>query len=191
MTTSPSTAARFQRRADDFARAVAAVQDWDGPTPSDEWTARDVVAHVIETERDFLDQQGIDVGSDPGTGDPAAAWQRHAAGVGAALADPEVVDREYDGYFGRTTIGSTMADFYGWDLAIHAWDLSRAAGQPWPISDEDACWLDATAASWGEGLYADGICAAPVETADDASAQERLLGRLGRDPRWAPPAVTG
>ena len=36
--------------------------------------------------------------------------------------------REYDGYFGRTTIAATVADFYGWDLVVHGSDVARATG---------------------------------------------------------------
>ena len=31
--------------------------------------------------------------------------------------------REYDGFFGRTTIGATLDNFYGFDLVVHGWDL--------------------------------------------------------------------
>ena len=81
-----------------------------------------------------------------------------------------------------------MSEFYGWDLVVHGWDVARATGQEWSISDEEARALGSDADGWGDALYSEGICAAPVPVADDASVQDRLLGRLGRDPRWAPPA---
>ena len=97
-----------------------------------------------------------------------------------------VAEREYDGYFGRTTIGGTLADFYGWDLVVHGSDVARATGQAWEISDAEASELLATADGWGDALYSEGICADAVPVPDDASATDRMLGRLGRDPRWQP-----
>ncbi|WIE62491.1 maleylpyruvate isomerase N-terminal domain-containing protein [Curtobacterium sp. MCLR17_032] len=35
----------------EFGRRVAAVTDWDAPTPDSEWTTRDLVAHVVDEQR--------------------------------------------------------------------------------------------------------------------------------------------
>jgi uncharacterized protein (TIGR03086 family) len=108
--------------------------------------------------------------------------------VAAVLSRDGVAEREYDGYFGRTTIGATMADFYGWDLVVHGSDIARATGQEWSVSDEEAAALHATADGWGDALHSDGVCAEAVPVPEDASASDRLLARLGRDPRWEPAA---
>ncbi|MDR6172847.1 hypothetical protein QE364_001557 [Nocardioides zeae] len=71
-----------------------------------------------------------------------------------------------------------------WDLLVHGWDVARATGQAYDISDADAVAHDATADGWGDALYAEGICGAAVAVPDGASPGERLLGRLGRDPGW-------
>ena len=97
-----------------------------------------------------------------------------------------VADTEYDGYFGRTTVAATMADFYGWDLVVHGSDIARATGQGWAVGDEEAARLHATADSWGDALYSEGVCREAVEVDDAASATDRLLARLGRDPHWRP-----
>mgnify|MGYP001807463638 CR=1 FL=1 len=47
-----STWLRLQERAHrEFAARVAAISDWDGPTPDTEWTVRDLVSHVIEEQQ--------------------------------------------------------------------------------------------------------------------------------------------
>ncbi|MBC2934161.1 TIGR03086 family metal-binding protein [Nocardioides sp. zg-1228] len=179
----------FQQRADRFARVLDAVEvaggDWDVPSPCEGWTARDVVGHVIETQRDFLRQRDLDAGPDPDLADPAAAWRRQRAHVTSVLADG-VAAREYDSYFGPTTIAATIADFYGWDLVVHGSDVARATGQEWTVSDEEAAALHATADGWGDTLHSEGICAPAVEVGPDASVTDRLLARLGRDPGWRP-----
>lgn len=187
MTQTTTSTATFGSRAAAFADILDAVgARWDAPTPCDGWTVRDVVLHTIETERDFLVRQGFEVGESPDLADPAQAWDDHRTVVERLLAEDGVVDREYDGFFGRTTIGATLADFYGWDLVVHGSDVARAVGAPWEISEDEAARLQATADGWGDALYSEGICAAAVPVSADASATDRLLARLGRDPRWTP-----
>ena len=181
------TAQHFHERADRFAAILAAAAPhWDAPTPCDGWTVRDVIDHVVETEREFLVRMDLDPGPAADLTDPETGWRTHAAAVASVLGRDGVADREYDGFFGRTTIGATMADFSGWDLVIHGSDVARATGQQWSIPDDEAASLHATADSWGDSLYAEGICSGPVPVADDASATDRLLARLGRDPGWRP-----
>jgi len=184
------TAQRFIERADVFAAILdSSDQQWDALTPCDGWTVRDVVGHAIDTERDFLTRQGFDPGEPVDLADPSTGWRGHAATVAEILDRDGVAGLEYDGYFGRTTIAATMADFYGWDLVIHGSDIARATGQPWSIGDEDAATLHATADGWGDALYSEGVCSAALPVPDDASATDRLLARLGRDPDWRPALV--
>ena len=181
------TAARFAARAAGFAEILdAARPQWDAPTPCDGWTVRDVVRHTVETERDFLTTQGFDPGPAPDLDDPAASWRSHAAVVVDILGRDGVAAKEYDGYFGPTTIADTMADFYGWDLVVHGSDVARATGRPWSVDADEAAALHATADGWGDALYSEGVCAEAVSVPDTASPTDRLLARLGRDPRWEP-----
>jgi len=179
------TAQAFSARAGTFTAILdAADARWDALTPCEGWTVRDVVVHVVESQRDFLNRHDLSSGPAPDLSDPGAAWRTHAAGVVAVLGRAGVAEREYDSHFGRTTIAATMADFYGWDLVIHGSDIARATGQSWSVSQAEADDLHAVADGWGEALYSEGVCSAPVPVAADASATDRLLGRLGRDPGW-------
>ena len=184
------TAQRFRSRADQFATYVdAASASADTPTPCEEWTVRDVVKHTIETERDFLVGLGLEVGERPDATDIATEWRNHADSVSELLARDGVAETTYDGWFGPTTVGATMADFYGWDLVVHGWDVARATGQEWVVSEEDVAWLGSTADGWGDALRSDGICGPEVAVAPDAPARDKLLARLGRDPHWTAPAT--
>lgn len=187
LTTIHQDARTFTDRAARFTTILdAAGHAWDAPTPCEGWSVRDLVAHVIDTQREFLARQDVDAGPAPDLADPAAAWQTHLHRVTTVLVQRGIAEREYDGFFGRTTISATMADFYGWDLLVHGWDVARATGQDWSISDDTAAAMHATADGWGQALYAEGICAAPVDVPQDASATDVLLARLGRDPSWQP-----
>jgi uncharacterized protein (TIGR03086 family) len=154
---------------------------WSSTSPCEGWTAADVVGHLIDTQRDFLGRHGVDPGPAPDVAaDPAAAWRAHAARVAAALADDAVPAREFDGFFGPTTVGATFVQFYVWDMLAHRWDVARAVGADAGLTDAELDRMEAGADSFGPALYTDGICRPAVEVPDDADRATRVLGRLGR-----------
>lgn len=179
--TTPPQVSRFLANADRFTAVVDAVQDWDAPSPCDGWSAGDVVLHVVDTQRDFLRQRGLEVGPRP-DGDPSAVWRGHLEEVSALVQDEQRVTAEYDGFFGRTTLAATLADFYGFDLVVHRWDVGRATGQQVELSEAELDAAEAAVRSFGDALYSEGICARPVPVPDDAPRQDRLLATLGRRP---------
>lgn len=71
---------------------------WTSPSPCPEWSAADVVGHLIETQRNCLDTHGVDLGAAPDVAaDPAAAWREHARQVREALSgDAGLTDEELD-----------------------------------------------------------------------------------------------
>jgi uncharacterized protein (TIGR03086 family) len=154
---------------------------WDRPSPCEGWSARDVLRHLIETQRDFLAGRGFEPGPPVDVAaDPAAAWVEHSTAVGALLGRPEVPAAAYDGWFGPTTVGRTLIQFYVPDMVVHRWDIATAVDGDRRLSAEE---LDRTAASiesWGEAMYLDGICKAALEPPVGASRQTVLLARMGR-----------
>ena len=169
----------YLTNADRFAAVADAGGDWTAASPCEGWTARDVLDHVVDTERDFLTKRDIDCGPRP-EGDPQRIWRAHLDGVRRVVADDALVSAEYDGYFGRTSIADTLANFYGFDLIVHRWDLGRALGQDvrWDEAEMDR--LEAAMAGFGDALYSEGVCRPAVDVPADASRQTRLLGRMGR-----------
>src|SRR5690606_3534670 len=105
MTTTSTTPLKvFTDRADRFTAILEGARGaWAAPTPCDGWTVRDVVAHVIETEREFFERQGLEPGPVADMADPIRAWHLHRARATEVLASEGVADRAYDGYFGPTT----------------------------------------------------------------------------------------
>jgi uncharacterized protein (TIGR03086 family) len=162
-----------------FTAVVDAGGDWSATSPCAGWSARDVLGHVIDTEREFFERHEVDLGARP-DGDPAALWAGHLAAV-QQVATPELLDREYDSVFGRTTIATTLASFYGFDLLVHRWDLARALGGDTTFTEVEMDVIEAALGGFGEHLYADGVCAPAVPVPDDAPRQVRLLATMGRD----------
>lgn len=162
---------------------IDAVPDtaWDNPSPCEGWTARDVVGHLIDTQRDFLTRHGIDLGAAPTVAtDPARAWRDHLAVVTDRLADPGVRAATFDSYFGPTTVGATLDTFYGFDLVVHRWDIARATGLQTTLTDDEIDRIDTAADGFGAALYSDGVCKPGPAPAAEADRTTRLLARLGR-----------
>jgi uncharacterized protein (TIGR03086 family) len=153
---------------------------WDAPSPCEGWSARDVVRHLADTQRETLTKNGVDLGSAPDFDtDPAAAWGEHARRVLAALADDEHASRPIDWFFGPTTIGATFEQFYVWDMYVHRWDLARAAGNDAGLTDAELDRIERGADSFGEALHLDGMCR-PALIPADGDRITRVLARLGR-----------
>lgn len=171
----------FETNARSFTRVVDAVDagSWDLPSPCEGWTAADVVRHVVDTQRDFFARQGLTLPDLP-DGSPAEVWAAHISAVREVLTD-EVAAREFDGYFGRTSIGATLVDFYGFDLAVHRWDLATATGQDCTFTDDELDQLEVTLKSFGDHAYEEGVFKRPVDVPADASRQVRVLALTGRD----------
>ncbi|MGC4961021.1 TIGR03086 family metal-binding protein [Gordonia sp. DT101] len=153
---------------------------WAAPSPCEGWTARDVVGHVIETQRDFIARHEIDLGEAPDLDDPAAAWRAHRTAVADRLADPAVGAMPFDGHFGPTTVGETLLRFYGFDMVAHRWDVASATGRELRFTDAELEMMETAAAGFGPALYGDGVCRSGVEAPAGADRQARVLAILGR-----------
>lgn len=178
----------YRRVADAFERKVAAVRpdQWGNRSPCAEWTARDVVDHVVEMHGAML--RAVQRSRRPvPAGDPLAAFQAARAEVEAVLADPQLAGLEVASpYAGQLPVERHIDQVIVDELVVHGWDLARATGQD-PTMDPaavDKIWL-ASMALGEEVLRTPGVCGPEVHVPLDAPLQDRLLGLLGRDPRWA------
>lgn len=179
MTTTNTDTTMFLDAADRFTDTVSAVRDWAAATPCEDWTAADLVDHVVDTERDFLGRHDADLGERP-TGPPPEVWAAHLAAVRRLVADDAFVAREFDGFFGRTTVSDTLNHFYGFDLIVHGWDLGTSNGRPTTFTDADMDAMEAAFVGFGDHAYDDGVFQQPVAVPDDAPRQARILARMGR-----------
>jgi uncharacterized protein (TIGR03086 family) len=174
---------RYQRLADDFAEVVAKVPDdrWTSPSPCDDWTARDVVRHVIETQGMFLGLVGRTMPEGPSVDDdPGAAFAHARACVEADLADPERAGTEFEGVFGRHTFEWAVDQFLSGDLAIHRWDLGTAVGLDVEIApaDIERAWKDVEL--YGDKARAPGVFGTQLDPPAGADEQTKLLAFTGR-----------
>jgi uncharacterized protein (TIGR03086 family) len=176
---------RYVRLADAFADKVAAVSDdqWSNQSPCSEWTAKDVVKHVVGTQGMFLGFVGRSIEDSPSAeDDPAGAWDAARSAVKAGLEDPDVAMAEFDGFSGRSTFEAAVGRFLCTDLVVHGWDLARAAGLDDGIAPDDMAAVRETAKSFGDAMRSPGAFGPEVEVGDDADEQSKFIAFLGRKP---------
>lgn len=127
-------------------------------------------------------------------GEAAAAWQDQVARV----RDPQAptpagtwVVRDLVGHIeseGRSQApgGDGVVDLSmeTLDLAVHAWDLSRATNSPLALSDDLCLALLEAFGPYVHLMAQDGAFAPPVPLGDNATVQDRLIALTGRDPSW-------
>ena len=183
--------ARHRVVAGTFTDRVRGTIDWDAPSPVAEWTARDVVRHLVEWFPGFLQAgAGISLRSGPSPDDdPVAAWQVHADAVQALLDDPATPGRVLSNpHTGDVPLDRAVDLFYTADVFMHTWDLARATGQDDRLDPDFCAELLAGMEPIEEVLRSSGQYGPRVPVPDDAPVRDRMLGFIGRDPSWKPGA---
>lgn len=177
----------WRERAHPFTAVVMEVTDWDAATPCTEWRARDIVAHIISTEREFIETHQLiaDPHQIETSGEPAGQWAGHESLIAGLLADPEVANRRFAGYFGPSTVGETLAGFYGGDLLVHRWDLAVSQGMEAGLTEKELQDIDSSMDGFGELAYAPGLFERPVDIPGTAALEQRVLARTGRSVPFA------
>lgn len=187
MATPSGPAARHEDDAARFTELVesASAGDWARPSPVAEWTALDVVKHLVEWSRGFLAGAGIELSALDVAADPAGAWKQHVTDVQAILKDPagRVLSNPHTG---DMPVDEAIDQFYTADIWMHSWDLAKALGRD-PDLGEERCAAALAGMEPIESMLRDsGQFGSAVPIADDASAQDRFIAFIGRDPAWRP-----
>ena len=191
MTLSDRPAERHRQVGGLFTDRVRGTRFWDAPSPVAGWVARDVVRHLTQWLPGFVSAgAAIELPSGPSVDDdPVAAWEVHCTGVQAALDDPATADRILaNPHTGALPLGRAIDQFYTSDVFMHTWDLARATGQDDRLDPDFCARLLAEMEQMEEAIRSSGHYGARVEVPGDADPQTRMLGFIGRDPSWTPPA---
>ena len=156
---------------------------WQVPTPCTEWDAAALVEHVIGFHQ-FLLLTPLDVRAHrPRTGS-LARWLATEQAILPVLDDQDMLGRPASFFDGATRRPRDLLPALADDTLVHTWDLARAVGLPDHL-DAAAC---ARAFANARGRATDGLgsdlYAPPIGVPAAAPVQDRLLGLLGRDPRW-------
>jgi uncharacterized protein (TIGR03086 family) len=181
----------FERAVEEFGRRVPLVGDdqWGAPTPDTGWDVRALTSHVLAEalwappllEGRTIAEVGDRFDGDQLGDDPQAAWTRAAAEAVAAVREPGALERTVHVSFGEIP-GAEYVSQLTCDHVIHAWDLARAIGADERLDPELVDWAIGFLSPQIDGWRAAGAFAAPVEVAEGADAQSRLLALTGRRP---------
>jgi uncharacterized protein (TIGR03086 family) len=175
---------RYRKLAAAMTERIAAVPDdrWASPSPCEGWTAREVVRHLVDTPAIFfgLVEQPAPTGGPSVDADPVGAFAHVRDAVQAALDDPAVAEKPYEGVFGPSTFERGVDQFLSADLVIHAWDLARATGQDERLDPDEVHGLYEAMLPMDEAIRAPGAFGPKVEPPPGADEQTTLLCFLGR-----------
>ena len=176
-------AQRYRRLAAAMTEKVQQVpaDAWNNQSPCQDWTARDLVHHLVDVHGRFQGMVGRALVEHPPVDeDPVGAFVAVRDQMQSDLEDPERLEQEYDGRLGRSTFGKSVDGFICFDLVVHNWDLSRATGQDDTLDLHDVEQVQAMVDAMADVMRENGVIGPPVVPPADASAQERLLCALGR-----------
>lgn len=178
------SADRYRRLAERFTALLhdLPADGWAAPSPCEGWTPRDIVGHVVESSCGVLSR--VDRAPEVNGDDPVQRWTATRDAMQAAIDDPDVAGTQFDGFFGPTTLAETFDGFMSPDLLVHTWDIARAAGleQYQPMPDDEVERVHARLGSLGDAIRQAGAFGPEVPVPEDAPAQHRFLGYIGRQP---------
>ncbi|TCO60881.1 TIGR03086 family metal-binding protein [Actinocrispum wychmicini] len=189
---------RFRRTAEGFLARIEAVppDKWNTRTPCPQWTAREVVLHVInEQRRNLATVRGVEPRPLHGVGvaemgqlpeadadaDLAAAWREIGEGLTAAIADPACAEVPIPSPMGPVPFG-TMADAMPEDVLIHTWDLARATGGDEKLDEDVVHHVYEHFKPMDEVLRQPWAFGPKVTPPADADLQTEFLCFVGRNP---------
>lgn len=147
--------------------------DWDKSTPCDGWTVRELVDHAMYWQGNGGSAFGAEVAE--------GGWASLRTNLQTKLADPasmEGVAAEFGGAPKPAVAGLITAD-----LLVHSWDLATAIGADTTLPEVAAeSTLMGLQRLPEEMLRNERMFGPAIEVGDDASAQDRLIGFVGRQP---------
>jgi uncharacterized protein (TIGR03086 family) len=192
-------AERYDRLAAGFlARITATPADrWDATSPCAGWTARDVVAHVVNGHRGILAgvlgtapkaAHGVGVSRMSGTphiapdADLAAAFAECRADLLAVLADPHLAGKPMPSPLGVVPVEAAVDAIGALELLVHTWDLARAVGGDERLDPDAVVHTYRLLEPHYAALQATGAFQPRVTPPDGADPQTRFLCFAGRRP---------
>lgn len=185
---------RAQRAFGDRVHAVTDDQ-WEAPTPDDEWNVSDLVRHLVEEHRwaapllhghDLESAGKIVEGSrklpvSGGVGaNVAEEWDEAATESADAFSEDGALDRSV-----ALSRGPTPATDYAqemtFDLIVHGWDLQKAIGYSGDFPEDIVKAVYEIAQGFGD-MSDTGAFRSPVQVDDSAPLIDKLVALTGRNP---------
>lgn len=170
--------------ADAFGTRLTTVQDdqWDDPTPCEDFTVRQLIEHAVDVQRLIPRGLGAHPDIDTPLGDDAgAAWGKIVAAADAALRSEGALDRVVPSMMGERPVHQSLGIITS-DLLIHTWDLARAIGADETLPTEIVAHTLEKMEPMDAMLRQSGMFGPKVEVPADAPVQVKLIAFTGRTP---------
>jgi uncharacterized protein (TIGR03086 family) len=174
---------RYEGLAEQFGERVEAAPDdrWDAPAPCDGWTARDVVGHIVDSQRRLVagvtGTPATPVGADE---DPKEAWRSSFAAVKEALATPGALEKQVPSPMGPMPLEAMLGRLLSMDVLVHTWDLARATGGDEHLDQDAVAHAYEGIKPLDAMIRRPGVFGDKVEPPSDADLQTEFLCFLGR-----------
>lgn len=168
-----------------------------GPTPCSQWNLAALLVHMTDSLsalQEAMDLREVGPGGRgaagpgrpvqrPGTNDPAEYLTGVLRGRACHLLGALAVARDHLVLVGGYPVPASIVTCAGAvDVAVHGWDVGCACGAPGAIPEELAQDMLRVTPLLVTGADRPGLFADPVAVPGQASASDRLLGYLGRNP---------
>ncbi len=177
------TAERYGTIAAGFTERLVNVdpEQWSASTPCPDWSVRDLVVHVIDTQRRVMTRfdDVSPVETDP-NGDLLTQWQAASGAVAEAVGDDTRASTIVGGMFGEQPFESLVGRMVCTDLLVHTWDLARATGQDERLDPGAVSSAGGFLASIDDAIRVPGGFAEKITPPPQADAQTRFLNFAGR-----------
>lgn len=176
----------YLRALDGFTSVVDQVPNgvWDAPTPCPDWSARQLLGHVIDVQRQVVGMLN-GLGTTPiidaaelAVPDPHARWKRSRAETVAVLSGVDLAAAVHTP--GGPSTGSAVLGMVVIEPLVHAWDLATSTGQAVELDPEIVRAVLPGVVAAGVQLADTGMYRPAIQVPAEAPAQFRLLGALGR-----------
>lgn len=175
----------YRRAAATFGEQVVAIGDenWDLPTPCDEWIIKAVVAHVVIAEAQVPDlingyaSQQFDLDTSMLGPDAVSVWRGTAIAALDAVAGADL-DAMVEHPSGTLELRQAVG-FRITENLVHAWDIATARGTGLELDEDLALWCLDFWLPFADTLSRSGVFAPMVQPSGDTPSA-RLLGLLGR-----------
>lgn len=154
-------------------------------TPCEKFTVAELVDHLGSTLQSAARAARREAQPGAGAGAPVSPRAlADSAGLAAvAWSDPAAYEGTTE--FGPGELPATVvASITLQELALHGWDLARATGQPFGVSDGTGRITLGVVEQIAEQVRGNGGYAQAVPVPGDAPAFQRALGASGRNPGW-------
>jgi uncharacterized protein (TIGR03086 family) len=159
--------------------------DLDKPTPCSEFDVKDLLNHVI-AGMSMLKTAASGGKATPPEGnivgdDPAGQYKAAREELLDVLGQDGVFDKTWEMPFGAMP-GKMMAGIAFLEHLTHAWDVRKATGQETELPGDLVKECYELVQPMDQMLRMPGVCGPAVEVPDSASATDKLIAFMGRQP---------